>query len=42
VTPHEATHEAHHGDEHAGEHAPPHGTYAHVDDEEEDWWTGTD
>jgi len=42
VTSHEAPREARRGDEHAGEHAPLHTTYAHVNDDEEDWWTGTD
>jgi hypothetical protein len=42
VTSHEATREGPRGHEHAGEHAPLHGTYAHVDADEEDWWTGTD
>jgi hypothetical protein len=42
VTAHEAAHEAHHGDEHAPEHAPPHTAYAHVEDDEEAWWTGAD
>jgi hypothetical protein len=42
VTSHEAAREAPRGDEHAGEHAPLHTTYAHVNADEEDWWTGTD
>ncbi len=42
VTSHEAAREGPRGDEHAGEHAPLHGTSAHVNGDEEDWWTGTD
>jgi hypothetical protein len=42
VTTHEAAREVAQGDEDAGENAAMNTAYAHVEDEEEDWWTGTD
>ncbi|GAA4469740.1 hypothetical protein GCM10023170_085540 [Phytohabitans houttuyneae] len=42
VTTHEAAREVAQGHEHAGQNAPMNTAYAHVDPDEEDWWTGTD
>jgi hypothetical protein len=42
VTSHETALEVPRGDEHAGERTPVNMTYTHVDDDEDDWWTGTD